>query len=176
MNTMILIARAATISAMATLFSAPVQAALITYDIDIPTVGSGWFEYDDSAINDDGGGNYSSPLTDFSFVFNGFTYSLSNSAGGHFALFIDPGTGIDFVGIQYLSAGTTDTIEFVGALSANGSDRGNLYINGGAPLALDNTNFILNIPEPDTWACILIGGFGLGSLTRARRGGRSGSY
>jgi hypothetical protein len=142
------------------LAGAPALAALVYFDVEVPGVGKGRFAYDAVVIDDASGGLYTSPLTAFSFFFNGFTYGLDDAAGP-LAWFSDSGVGP--TGIQYLGLHNTDSIEFAAGFGAG--DMGSFTGNGGAPggvgpIALTDSDFVrvtADVPEPGALACLLAG-------------------
>ena len=164
-----------TLAAGAALFAAlamqPALAAIYTYSIDVPGTGIGVFQYDSSALTGDGAGNYSTPLTEFSFTLSGgAAYTLADLTAGTAALawFMDPGAA--FVGIQYQSA----AFQFDPGIGG-----GNLglftLLPGGGDTPLTAANFTLEpsgggVPEPGTAALLLLG---LGAARLAERARKS---
>jgi hypothetical protein len=151
------------------------QAGIITYNIDIPTVGSGWLSYDDAAIVPVGiGGDYSAPLADFSFSYNGWTYTAADSttaSAGDFAWFADPGPA--FVGVQYQGEHGGVTIDFSAGFGSG--DLGSFAATDGGSAGLGNGQFTLAtavpaVPEPGTLACVLAGFGGLAWRMKRGRG------
>lgn len=160
---------------IAALASAPAFATLVQFDFNVPGVGSGAFAYDDDTM-DVAGGLYTSPLTEFSFTYNGWTYELIQATDPLAALvwFLTP--GVDLAGIQYMATHHPDTVEFAAGFSPG--DMGTFTGNGGepdgiGPIVLTEADFVrrpAGAPEPGTLACLLLG---LGLVVRARRRGAS---
>lgn len=152
----------------------PAGAALVEYAISVPGAGTGSFTYDDATLDDASGGNFTSPLTAFSFTYNGLTYGLGD-ATNPLAWFYDYAPGIELVGIQYLGTQGSDSIEFAAGFGF--SDMGSFTGNGGAPggvgpIALTDSDFQQipsGVPGPGTLACLLLG---LGLAARLRPASR----
>ena len=140
------------------------------YQVTVPTVGSGVLSFDDADVTDNLNGTYTSPLTAFSFAFEGWIFTLADGSDSDLAWFQDP--ELEFIGIQYLGTHGTDQIEFTPGFGFG--DMGTFFANLGTPgeiqIALTDTDFtVASVPAPGTLACLLVG---IG-LSRLGRWGRS---
>ncbi len=161
---------AACFTALMAASASPAQAQIIIYQVNLPGIGTGTFRYNSqditSPLND---GNYQAPLTDLTFLFNGWNFSLADiptdGSGRSLAWFADPGQ--TFVGIEYYEAThNTDSIRFDPGFGAG--DLGTFTANGGNPVALTQDNF-KEIPEPGSLSCLLLGiGLGFAGLKHRR--------
>ncbi|WP_295438155.1 PEP-CTERM sorting domain-containing protein [uncultured Thiodictyon sp.] len=145
----------------------PAGAALVEYSMSVPGVGAGSFAYDDASLVD-AGGDFTSALMAFSFAYNGWTYGLGDATSA-LAWLYSPGPALG--GIQYLGTHNADTIEFAAGFGSG--DMGTFTGNGGAPtgvgpITLTDADFVQQVPEPATLACLLLG---IGLMSGARRRG-----
>jgi hypothetical protein len=158
------------------------QGAILTYEFDLGGGLTGWGSFNDSPLFDAGGGYWSSPITAFSFLYDGFTYNETHSVDpgdGSYAIPLAWLTGAptpSFIGFQYYANQNGNQVEFVSGSDPAGSDWGSVEITGNTPFVstpLDNINTQPTggggpaaVPEPETWLASLLA---LGLVFAARR-------
>lgn len=154
----------------------PVHAATVTYDFSVavtsgPASGStasGYFSYDSASVNPVGNNSVVGLLTDLEFVLDGTSYTeasantgalLFNSLGVLTSFLIGTNCG---AGSCAVSTGSTGwAINFAGLSYARTGVTG--IFSGSAPtFSLRNSA----VPEPASWALVLVGGLAACAVRR----------
>jgi hypothetical protein len=151
------------------------SAQAIQIDLDLGSVGSGWFIYDQNLVT---GGSDSIGITDFFFNLispsTTFDFDDRDLAGGHYVFF---NSGV-FEGFQFSAHNGTHLLEFT--TFGDGSDTGDygsLYVDSVPTVSsLVSSNFSpfptgsgpAAVPEPETWFGSLLA-LGLVIAARMRR-------
>ena len=165
-------------AALAATLTGAAQGATLTYTFDLGGGLTGWGSFDDANLANAGGGFWTSPILQFFFPYDGFTYTETHDPLG-LAWLANPIPS--FVGFEYQADQNGNQVIFVAGTDPSGSDWGGVDISGNTPLGFTPLNSgntqpgggPAAVPEPETWIASLLS-LGLMLLARRRRRGDQG--